>query len=120
KAGMALDRAQKSDPENPRVALQKGISAYFTPSAFGGGLDKAERELIRAQELFLKQKRPAEWPNWGELDVLAFRGQIRAKKGDRDGARAFYQQALAIAPDFGWVRQVLLPALDRPQKTTKD
>ena len=119
KSGMAIQRAEKADPENPRVALQKGISAYFTPPAFGGGIDKAERELIRAQALFAKQKRPTEWPNWGELDVLAFRGQIRAKKGDREGARAIYAQALAIAPDFGWVRYALLPALDRPSRTPK-
>lgn len=115
KAGEMSDRASASEPNNPRVALQKGVSAYFTPSAFGGGIEKAERELLKAQRLFAKQ-RSGRWPNWGELDVLAWRGQILAKRGDREAARAVYQQALAAAPDFTWVRNVLLPALDSPRR----
>jgi Flp pilus assembly protein TadD len=43
-------------------------------------------------------------------------GQVLARYGDRSGARAEYDKALALAPNSGWIRQVLLPALDRDAK----
>ena len=52
KATKALQRAFELDPDNPRVALQRAISYYFTPSSFGGGFDKAEQEVRRARDLF--------------------------------------------------------------------
>jgi len=39
-----------------------------------------------------------------------------ARKGDRIGARAEYDTALALAPSSGWVAHVLLPALERGTK----
>ena len=44
KAGKALERAAELAPDNPRVVLQQGISAFYTPKTFGGGMKKAEEE----------------------------------------------------------------------------
>jgi hypothetical protein len=112
----SLDRAVELAPANPRVALQAGISAFHTPAAFGGGTNKAERQLRRSVELFAREPRDRSWPNWGRVDAHAWLGQVLARKGDRAGARAEYDTALALAPNAGWVKHVLLPALERSAK----
>jgi tetratricopeptide (TPR) repeat protein len=113
KASLSIDTAMKLARDNPRVALQAGVGAWFTPKMFGGGMDKAEKELRRAEALFARQPADAVWPNWGRLDVLAWMGQLLAAKGDRQRARAYYQRAIESEPDYVWVRDVLLPALDK-------
>jgi|ERR1035441_5464691 tetratricopeptide (TPR) repeat protein len=116
KASLSIDTARKLAPGNPRVALQAGVGAWFTPKMFGGGMDKAEKELRRAEALFARQPADAAWPNWGQLDVLAWMGQLLTAKGDRPGARAYYQRALGMQPDYVWVRDFLQPALDKPAR----
>jgi tetratricopeptide (TPR) repeat protein len=108
-----LDRAAELAPNNPRVELQVGISAFHTPAAFGGGMNKAERLLRRSLELFSREPLDRPWPNWGRVDAHAWLGQVLARKGDRTGARAEYDTALTLAPNSGWVAHVLLPALER-------
>lgn len=110
----AFSEAEKLGPRNPRVALQKGIGLLHVPRAFGGGAEAAERELRRAEALFAQEPRSKPWPNWGRLDVLIWLGQALARQGDREAARTFYRRALELEPESVWVRQVLLPQLDRP------
>ncbi|MGH7477502.1 MAG: tetratricopeptide repeat protein, partial [Longimicrobiales bacterium] len=105
--------AQRLGPENPRVALQAAINAYHAPGWFGGGLDRAEAELRRALELFERDAPPAPLPAWGHAEAWAWLGRVRARRDDVAGARAAYQKALEIEPDYAWVRQRLLPELDR-------
>ncbi|HSG39568.1 MAG TPA: tetratricopeptide repeat protein [Thermoanaerobaculia bacterium] len=110
----AFAEAEKLGPRNPRVALQKGIGLLHVPRAFGGGAEAAERELRRAEGLFAQEPETKAWPNWGRLDVLIWLGQALARQGDREAARAVYRRALEMEPESTWVRQVLLPQLDRP------
>jgi tetratricopeptide (TPR) repeat protein len=116
RATRALDRASRDARDNPRVLLTQGVSAFNTPAMFGGGTDKAERRLRQAAERFAHEPADKEWPNWGRFDVHAWLGQTLLSKGDRAGARAEYDKALAIAPDSGWLRYVLMPALDKTRK----
>jgi len=111
RAGAYISKAARLAPENPRVALQQGISAFHTPGLFGGGLDKSRAALERAAVLFAEQEETA-WPDWGEIDSLTWLGQVYAKQGLVEEARAAYQRALAIEPDSGWIRYVLLPQLE--------
>lgn len=113
KASASLKRAHELAPENPRVALQRGIGFFFTPGAFGGGLDKALPELKRSRELFEQERNDRPWPNWGRVDALAWHGQALMKSGDIDGARAAYHAALALEPEHAWIREELLPALEK-------
>ena len=112
----ALDEAAALGPDNPRVALVQGISAFNTPPMFGGGTDKAERLLRQSLDRFAREPANRPWPNWGRFDAHAWLGQTLLRKGDRAGARAEYDRALALAPGSGWVRYVLLPALERDAK----
>ncbi len=111
RASEALERAYQLAPENPRVALQRGVGFYFTPRPFGGGLDKAQLELRRALDLYEAEPANEPWPNWGRLDALARLGQVLADLDRPAEARALYAAALRQAPDYVWVRDELLPAL---------
>jgi tetratricopeptide (TPR) repeat protein len=113
RAGAALGRAASLEPDNPRVLLQQAINAYNTPALFGGSVDEAERLLRRSLERFAKQPADAPWPSWGPFYAHAWLGQALLHKGNRAGARAEFDRALAIAPGSGWVRYVLVPALER-------
>jgi len=113
KSQECLDRASKDAPSNPRVVLQMAVSEVFTPKAYGGSMAKAEKDLRRAWALFEKEPADKAWPNWGRLDTLAWLGQVLQAQGDLQGARQAYNQSLALQPDFKWVTETLLPALDR-------
>ena len=112
RASGALDRAEAAAPDNPRVALLQGISAFNTPARFGGGLDRAERLLRRSLDLYSREPVDIPWPNWGRFDAHVWLGQTLARRNDPSGARAEYDAALSLAPDSGWVKFVLLPALN--------
>ena len=112
RASGALERAEEIDGGNPRVLLLQGVSAFNTPAMFGGGTDKAERFLRRSLERFAAEPAGKPWPNWGRFDAHVWLGQALLEKGDKAGARAEYDKARALAPDSGWLRYVLLPALE--------
>jgi len=66
-SGQLLDQAIKLDPNNPRPYFLKGTSAFYTPPAFGGGKDKAEKFFEMALMKYSTFKPADELaPNWGE------------------------------------------------------
>jgi tetratricopeptide (TPR) repeat protein len=105
--------AVKAEPGNPRVVLQSAITLFHTPADYGGGPDKAEAGLRQAIALFEREPAARPWPNWGRFDAHAWLGQVLAARGDKAGARAEYNLALAAWPQSGWVKYVLMPALDK-------
>ena len=111
RASELLEKANELAPTNPRVALQRGVGFFFTPKAFGGGVEKAETELKRAIDLY-EQAGNEPWPDWGYPDALARLGEVYAKQNKPDVAREMYQRALAQEPEYAWVTGELLPALE--------
>ena len=111
-----MEQAEEVGPGNPRVWLVKGMNAMYTPSMFGGGLDRARAHLQRALELFATDRPVAPLPAWGEADAYVYLGQVHAKDGRPAEARAAYERALALQPTNAWVREVLLPALPAPTR----
>ncbi len=112
RADKAYKKARELAPENPRVAMHQGVSRLFRPEMFGGGLDKAEAELTEALELFEKEPAEKEWPNGGHAENFGWMGQVMFRKGEMDKARAYYEQALELEPDYHWVLEVLIPELE--------
>lgn len=108
-----MDKALDIGPNNPRVWMLKGIGTMFKPKMFGGGADKAEKELLKAIELFANDHPAAPAPAWGGAEVYAWLGQAYAAQDKIEDARRAYQKALEVDPGFGWVTYVLLPALDK-------
>ncbi|HJU69677.1 MAG TPA: tetratricopeptide repeat protein [Gemmatimonadaceae bacterium] len=113
KSSSAMDRAVEVGPNNPRVWLLRGIGAMFTPSLFGGGLDKAEEYLDKAVALFSSDAPAPPMPAWGHAEAYIWLGQLHRRRDRIDEARQAYNRALELQPDNGWVRHVLLPGLDR-------
>lgn len=116
RAARASARAMDLEPQNPRVLLLDGIGKLHTPTAFGGGVDRAEALLRRAVAAFGTEPPDRPWPRWGRIDAYAWLGQVAARRGDPDAARQYYLQALEIEPQFNWVRGALLPALRQGQR----
>jgi tetratricopeptide (TPR) repeat protein len=115
RANAAEDEAKEMAPNNPRVLLVSGISAFYKPAAFGGGKDKARAAITRAIAAFPNDRPAAPMPAWGHAEAYAWLGQIEADAGNTAAARRAYQRALELEPEYNWVRLVLLPALDRPR-----
>ena len=118
KASEMMERAVETGPRNPRVWVMRGIGAFNTPGAFGGGIDKAEAYLKKALELLAAESAAppaAALPAWGRADAHVWLGQVYAKQGKRDAARAEYQAALALQPRHPWITGTLLPQLDKSQ-----
>jgi tetratricopeptide (TPR) repeat protein len=116
KATGLIDRAMDLEPNNPRVWLVRGMSAMFTPRMFGGGTDKAERDLRKAAELFGVERVVSPAPSWGHADAYIWLGQALQKEGKTEDARAAYEKALEISPSNAWVKQSLLPSLSKPKE----
>lgn len=108
-----MDRALELGPENPRVWLLHGITTIFKPGFAGGGLDRARERLERAVSLFATDHPTPPAPSWGRAEAYAWLGQVHQRTGDLEAARRAYQEALRLEPGYRWVRDVLLPALDR-------
>ncbi len=63
----ALEKAERLNPENPRLWFCKAQNIYYTPSMFGGGAEKAKPVFEKAAELFDTFEPKSElWPRWGE------------------------------------------------------
>jgi tetratricopeptide (TPR) repeat protein len=101
-------------PENPRVALMEGVNTYSKPGFVGGGAKKALPQLERAIALFATSPAGDSTSiDWGHDDAHIWAGRAAAKLKKWDEARGHYEKALEINPGNRWVRNVLLPQLDK-------
>tara|TARA_B100001540_G_scaffold220283_1_gene194711 strand:+ start:2870 stop:3532 length:663 start_codon:yes stop_codon:yes gene_type:complete len=67
-SGQSIEQAIKYYPNNPRPYFLDGQSKFYTPSAFGGGVDKAMPLLKKSLDNYSKFKAKKYWPNWGISD----------------------------------------------------
>jgi len=114
RVGKASQKAKQLAPENPRVVLSAAISDFNTPKMFGGSKEKGLQGFQRAAELFA-QEEPTDpiQPVWGHREAYAWLGIAYQNQGELESARAAFEKALEIDPDFGWVKYVLLPELEK-------
>jgi predicted Zn-dependent protease len=109
----AEDKGRALQADNPRLLMLTGISAMFKPAAFGGGDDRAHERLTRAIAQFERERPAPPAPAWGHAEAWAWLGQLEVRRNRLEAARRAYERALALEPDFAWVRHDLLPALAR-------
>jgi len=103
-SGKALDAATALQPQNPRVTLAAAILAYQTPTLFGGDKKAALSHANAAISAFAA---PCQDICWGEAEAYVWRGLAKKEAGDLSGAKADWQQALQLAPEYGWAKQLL-------------
>lgn len=108
-----MTAAIESGPTNPRVWLLRGISSMFTPEQWGGGLPIAETQLNKAVALFAIDQPVAPAPSWGKAEAYVWLGQVLQREKKSADAIAAYNKALALEPNYMWVKSVLLPSVSK-------
>ena len=114
RSGRAMEKAERLAPDNPRVVLAAAMSDFNTPKMWGGDKERAMEGFRKAAALFAEQK-PAGplHPVWGHGEVHAWIGLAHLDRDERAEAKAAFEKALEIEPDFGWVRYALLPGVEK-------
>lgn len=113
KSGRLLALAAAAAPTSPRVLVFRARSLLFTPAEYGGDPAEAAALLQQAADSFAAAGAHPPGPAWGHADALAWLGFARQQAGDLAAARSAWQQALAIEPNYAWVKFALLPSLDK-------
>ena len=104
KTATLLQQATALEPNNPRVSLVKAINAFYTPSVFGGGLEKAQNLASQAITLY---DLPCDTICWGHAEAYTWRGLAKQEQGDISGALQDWQHAIDIDPQYGWAKYLL-------------
>jgi hypothetical protein len=75
-----LAKAEKINPDNPRIYYLKGTSLFYTPEMYGGGKSMAKPLFEKAKVLFAKEvKTSVLKPVWGEKQNLDYLKQCDEK-----------------------------------------
>ncbi len=115
-----LHLASAVSPDNPRVLWVLAANQFYAPAAMGGGQAVGHASYSRALELARRHAAravdPLE-PAWGEpetLMMLAFTHFNQATP-DVEQAERYARAALALVPDWHYVRDVLLVQIREAQ-----
>jgi hypothetical protein len=113
-----------SDPENPRFVWVLGPILWNIPPERGGGQDKAIESYLKGLETARKLKGTVSDPrdpSWGEPELLmslAWSNLNRATP-DLNAANQYAHSALALVPDWHYVRDILLPQIPTAKAAVK-
>ena len=91
--------------------IEKGNSAYFTPAILGGNKEEAFRFYEMARD-WLADEHKKEC-NWLYFNQWAWSGRIYADAKDYQNAHRIFIEILKEKPNFKWVKEDLLPALEK-------
>ncbi|MGD0337729.1 MAG: hypothetical protein ABSB78_02965 [Bacteroidota bacterium] len=120
KSSRLLDEAVQADSLNPRAWFFTGVSQFSTPEFFGGGKKKATASFDRAIRCAeAASSGDSLLPHWGLLDALIWGGRSAEANNDLAAAVAMYHRVLEHAPEYGWVKYVLLPDAEKKLATAK-
>jgi len=117
KSNALLAEAGQMAPGNPRVMFFRGVALVTTPEQWGGDLALGTQLLESAVATF---EHPAKSSavSWGHGEALVWLGIAKQKAGNDTAARRAWQHALELEPDYGWVKYVLLPSLEKAADKT--
>lgn len=113
----AKKKAELLEPDNPRLHLINGMSNYYTPEAFGGGVEKAVNDFEKSLELFrTRVEKEAYYPDWGKdmaYGYLALSYLKRDDEGDADKTQKTYDKGIEEFPDSGFLSGFVKKQLER-------
>ena len=113
-----LKEAQAAAPENPRLLWVRGPTEWYLGPTRGGGELVALATYEKGLELARKQKGsiadPLE-PSWGEPELLMNLAwsNLNRTTPDVKAAEAYALEALKIVPYWRFVRDILLPQIQK-------
>lgn len=115
KALKQLETAMEKGSSSAVVWIEKANSEAHMPAFAGGSKEKAAASFREALRLY-EARSGLSACNWRYLNTMVLLGQLLEKMDDWQGARDAYRRALRRAPDFEWVRDELLPAVEKKIK----
>ena len=103
----ADESASKLDKNNPRLLMLNGMASFYTPEAFGGGIDKAMPKFQSSIDAFKTRKEIDElYPEWGNDLAVGYMIMCLVQRnddGDMDKAKTLMDEALVAYPDSGFI-----------------
>lgn len=114
--GQALSKeALAAAPDNPRLLWVLGANRFWAPRDRGGSQEKAIETYQMGLASARKQKPSADplEPSWGEPELLMNLAWTKLNATDRDVAAAekYAREALALVPNWHYLRDILLPQI---------
>jgi hypothetical protein len=113
RVGPRVEDVKNKDPDNPRFAWVMGANRWYAPPERGGGQEPAmaiyAKGLAEARRRKVHPSGPLE-PSWGEPELLMNLAWSNLNKTapDFDAAERDARAALAILPEWHYVRDILL------------
>jgi ketosteroid isomerase-like protein len=106
-----LAEVKGKDPSNPRYLWLLGGALWNTPAAAGGSKTQATGAYLRG--LTTIRSRAAEFPDWGEPELLISLGwsKLNDTQPDLEAAQTYVQAALYLAPEWHYAKEILLPQI---------
>ncbi len=114
----ALEAAKAANPENPRLLWVQGANQWYGRPEQGGGQAVAFATYEQGLKIARGQKTKgadALEPSWGEPELLmnlAF-AHINAATPNAGLAEKYAREALALVPYWHYVRDILLPQIQK-------
>ncbi len=96
--------ALDEQPASPRAKICRAVCYLNTPGMFGGDKAEAMKLFNSAVVSFTKPDAKTGELSWGKAYAYAWLAQAKLQTGDKAGAREAVDQALAIEPNYGWVK----------------
>lgn len=109
-----IDEAMEKDPTYPRVWIEKGNGAFYTPPVFGG--NKADAIGYYQKAIDLLEKKMPNNHRWLYLSTLVALANAYEKTGNLANAIRTTEKALAFEPGFKWAKEEMLPKYRAQQK----
>jgi tetratricopeptide (TPR) repeat protein len=115
-----LAECKKEAADNPRLYWVNGAGVWYVPQSQGGGEDVAIGGYIKGLELARNQKKPYDplEPTWGEPELLMSLAwsNLNRQSPDLPAAERYAKQALKIVPYWHYVRDILLPQIQKARQ----
>jgi hypothetical protein len=112
-----LTRARELDPENPRVLWVHGGMLLFAPESQGGSITRAIDVYKHMLEVSRRKGTDAAspLPDWGTPEALMSLSYAHTKQTPPDLSTALDEAtaALKAAPDWSYVRDNLMPQIEK-------
>jgi len=115
----SLKQAQlaiEADPTEPLGYIQQGNAQFYMPPVFGGSKTEAIEKFKLALDLMTKDGQSVK-NDWNYLSLLVLIAQSYEEMEKWEQAKKYYNQALAVEPEFKWVKNELLPGLLKKEES---
>ena len=106
-----MDKSLAADPNNIQALFDRGNAYVHAPAIFGGNPEQGI--LMYRKAISTLEKRNQTTDNWLYLHLLVTTADACKRTGHPEKARPYYERALQVEPRFRFVRETLLPALDK-------